>query len=228
MPLDAIGKAHLLQRSILFAGLGQSDLDKLAALAVERSCSADETILWEGDPPDWFYIVAEGKVKVVKFASSGKELIVAIFTAGHTFGEVAVFDGIPYPATAISVGRSTVLGIQRSAFLRFLSENPTVALKIINLLGGRLRDAHDRLRDMAGERVEQRIANTLLMLSAKLGSTIPFTRQEIAAMTGITTETAIRLTSRLKESGIVTTHRGQITILDEARLKALGDGAPME
>lgn len=228
MPLDAIEKAHLLQRSILFAGLGEEDLGKLAALAVERSFSPDETILWEGDPPDWFYTVAEGKVKVVKFASSGKELIVAIFTPGHTFGEVAVFDGIPYPATAISIGRSTVLGIKREVFLRFLSENPTVALKIINLLGGRLRDAHDRLRDMAGERVEQRIANTLLMLSAKLGPTIPFTRQEIAAMTGITTETAIRLTSRLKENGIIATHRGQIIILNQARLKALGDGAPME
>lgn len=228
MPLDAIEKAHLLQRSMLFAGLGEEDLGRLAALTVERNFSSDETILWEGAPPDWFYIVAEGKVKVVKFASSGKELIVAIFTPGHTFGEVAVFDGIPYPATAVSVGRSTVLGIKRDAFLRYLGENPTVALKIINLLGGRLRDAHDRLRDMAGERVEQRIANTLLMLSAKLGPTIPFTRQEIAAMTGITTETAIRLTTRLKESGIITAHRGQITILDEPRLKALSDGSPIE
>ncbi len=228
MALDLLEKAHLLGRSILFAGLAAEDLGKLAAIAAERSFSADETILWEGDPPEWFYVVAEGKVKVVKFASSGKELIVAIFTPGHTFGEVAVFDGIPYPATAISVGKSTVLGFKRDAFLKFLSENPTVALKIINLLGGRLRDAHDRLRDMAGERAEQRIANTLLMLSAKLGPTIPFTRQEIAAMTGVTTETTIRLTTRLKDSGIIDTQRGRITILDEARLKALGEGSVIE
>jgi len=61
-------------------------------------------------------------------------------------------------------------------------------------LGGRIRDAHDRLRDMAGENVDQRIASSLLMISAKIGPVIPFTRQEIADMTGITTETVIRVT----------------------------------
>ena len=87
------------------------------------------------------------------------------------------------------------------------------------LLCGRIRDAHDRLRDMAGERVDQRIANTLLILSAKIGSTLPFTRKEIAYMSGITTETVIRVTTCLKDQGIISTSRSQITIMDEARLR---------
>ena len=189
--------------------------------------SPGETILWEGDQPDWFYIVAEGKVKVTKYASSGKELIVAIFTPGQTFGEVPVFDGRPYPASAQALDESTVLGIRRDDLLNFMSQNPAVALKIINMLGGRIRDAHDRLRDMAGERVDQRIAGMLLMLSSKIGLTIPFTRQEIADMTGITTETAIRVTTRLKDQGIIATGRGEITILDEDKLRVLSEGSPL-
>jgi len=74
--------------------------------------------------------------------------------------------------------------------------------------------------------VEQRLARTLLMLSAKLGSTLPFTRQEIADMAGTTTETAIRITSQLKERGIIGSVRGKIIILNETKLKLLSEGPP--
>jgi len=99
-------------------------------------------------------------------------------------------------------------------------------MRIISVLGGRLRDAQGRLRDLAGERVEQRLARTLLMLSVKLGSTLPFTRQEIADMAGTTTETAIRLMSNLKDRGIIRSTRGKVVILDETKLKLLSEGPP--
>jgi CRP/FNR family transcriptional regulator len=101
-----------------------------------------------------------------------------------------------------------------------------VALSIINVLGGRLRDAANRLKDLAGERVEQRLARILVMLSAKLGKTLPFTRQEIADMAGTTTETTIRLTTQLKERGIISAVRGKITIVDELKLRLLAEGPP--
>ena len=219
-------KAQLLKQSGPFAALNREELAELADLAIERHFLAGSPIHWEGDTPDWFYIVVEGKVKIAKYASSGKELIVAIFTPGHTFGEVAVFDGRPYPASAQALDEATVLGIRRDDLLTFMGQNPAVALKTINMLGGRIRDAHDRLRDMAGERVDQRISSMLLMLSSKIGHTIPFTRQEIADMTGITTETVIRVTTRLKDQGIIATGRGEITILDEAKLRLLSEGSP--
>jgi len=216
--------SELLKQTTLFAALNKDELLGLANLARERYFTSDEWIHWEGDSQGWFYVIANGRVKVTKHASSGKELIVAIFTPGDIFGEVAVFDGRPYPASAQSLEKTTALGFKRDDFLNFLGENPEVSLKIINLLGGRIRDAHDRLRDMAGEKVDQRIASSLLMISAKIGPVIPFTRQEIADMTGITTETVIRVTTRLKEQGIISTARGEITIIDTDRLRLFGEG----
>ncbi|GAI49267.1 unnamed protein product, partial [marine sediment metagenome] len=126
-----------------------------------------------------------------------------------------------------AVADTRVLVIKKDDFLSFLATRPQVALEIINVLGGRLRDAQSRLKDLAGERVEQRIAMTLLMLSAKLGHTLPFTRQEIANMAGTTTETAIRVTSQLKERGIIRSVRGKIIILDETKLRLLSEGPPL-
>ena len=81
-------------------------------------------------------------------------------------------------------------------------------------------------QDFRWLRVEQRLARTLLMLSSKLGPTLPFTRQEIADMAGTTTETAIRFMSRLKDGGIIRSVRGKTVILDETKLRLLSEGSP--
>jgi CRP-like cAMP-binding protein len=221
-------KAEVIKKSFIFSGLGDDELAELADLAIERSFTAGEFIFWEGDAPDWFYIVAEGQVKALKHSSSGKEFIIAFFGPSEIFGEVAVFEKKPYPASAQAVTETGVIGIKGKDFLSFLSSHPQVALRIINILGGRLREAQSRLRDFAGERVEQRLARTLLMLSSKLGPTLPFTRQEIADMAGTTTETAIRFMSRLKDGGIIRSVRGKTVILDETKLRLLSEGPPQE
>ncbi len=142
------------------------------------------------------------------------------------FGEVAVFESKPYPASAQAMDETRVLAIKRENFLSFLAARPDIALRIIGVLAGRLRDAQGRLMDLAGERVEQRLAHTLLRLSSKLGPTLPFTRQELADMAGTTTETAIRLMARLKDGGIVRSTRGKTVILDETKLRLLSEGSP--
>ena len=211
----------------MFSSLNEDELAELSKLTIERSFKPDEFVFWEGDAPDYFYIVSEGRIKIVKYSSSGKEFIIAFFDPGEMFGEVAVFEGKPYPASAQAVADTKILGIKKDDFLSFLATRPRVALGIINVLGGRLRDAQSRLKDLAGERVEQRLARTLLMLSSKLGPTLPFTRQEIADMAGTTTETAIRITSQLKDRKIIRSLRGKIIILDETKLKLLSEGPPL-
>jgi CRP-like cAMP-binding protein len=224
--LPVTNKVEILKRVPIFSSLSDDELEALAKLAIERNFMSNEFIFWEGDVPAWFYIVIEGQVKVIKHSSSGKEFIVAFFGPGEMIGEVAVFENKPYPASAQSIAKTRVISIRQEAFLTFLAGRPQFALRIINVLGGRLRDAQTRLRDLAGERVEQRLASTLLMLSSKLGSTLPFTRQEIADMTGTTTETAIRVMSRLKESGVIRSTRGKVIILDKEKLRLLSEGPP--
>jgi len=219
-------KIDILEQSFLFSSLNEDALTELAGLTIERSLTPGEFVFWDGDTPHWFYMVAEGKVKVLKHSSLGKEFTIAFFGPGEMFGEVAVFENKPYPASAQAVAETKVLQIKREDFLSFLAHRPEIALRIINVLGGRLRDAQSRLRDLAGERVEQRLARTLLMLSSKLGSTLPFTREEIADMAGTTTETAIRLMSRLKDRGIIRSVRGKVIILNKEKLRILSEGPP--
>ncbi len=216
----------ILKQALIFSSLSEAELVELSRLMTARSFGSGEYVFWEGDAPDYFYIVVEGRIKVLKHSSLGKEVIIAFFGPGEMFGEVAVFEGKPYPASAQAVTESQVMAIKKDSLLSFLSSRPQVALGIINVLGGRLRDAQGRLKDLAGERAQQRLARTLLMLSAKLGATLPFTRQEIADMAGTTTETAIRFMSRLKDGKIIRSARGQITILDETKLRLLAEGPP--
>lgn len=226
--MSEIDKIETLGKSLIFSGLSENELIELSQFAVERSFPAGEYLFWEGDDPDWFYIIANGQIKVLKHASSGKEFIIAFFNTSEMFGEVAVFENKAYPASAQAVGETRVIGIKRSDFLGFLANRPEVALRIIQVLGGRLRDAQGRLKDIAGERVEQRIASILLMISSKLGSEIPFTREEIANMAGTTTETTIRVMSRFKDSDIIRSIRGKTIILDEVKLRSLSESPPDE
>jgi CRP-like cAMP-binding protein len=219
-------KVQIIRNSSIFSNLSDDELTELAALSIEHGFMPNEFIFWDGDAPEWFYIVAEGKVKVLKHSSSGKEFIIAFFDPSEMFGEVAVFENKPYPASAQAVTETKVIGVRKDDFLTFLANRPQVALKIISILGGRLRDAQSRLRDFAGERVEQRLASVLLMLSAKLGPTIPFTRQEIADMVGTTIETTIRTMSTLRDRKIIRSVRGKVIVLDEQKLRLLSEGPP--
>ncbi|MBI2860245.1 MAG: Crp/Fnr family transcriptional regulator [Chloroflexi bacterium] len=225
--MDKAARAEILKKTLIFSGLKEAELVVLSQLATERHFQPEEFVFWEGDPSDYLYIVAEGRVKIVKHSSQGKEFIVGFFGPCEMFGAVAVFENRPFPASAQAAANTTVLGIKREDLLKFLATRPEVALRIINVLGGRLREAQGRLTALAGERVEQRLARTLLALSARLGPTLPFTRQEIADMSGTTTETTIRFMSRMKERGIIRSVRGKTTIVNETKLRILSEGPPL-
>jgi len=218
-------RVDILRRSFIFSSLNDEELSTLADLSTNKMFMPGEFIFWNVDPPDWFYIVTKGQVKVMKHSSSGKEFIITFFGYGEMFGEVAVFENKSYSALAQTVDEVKVIDIRRQDFLSFLTNQPArVALHIISILAGRLRDAQGRLRDFAGERVERRLTCILFMLSTKLGSILPFTRQEIADMAGTTVETAIRVMNNLRERGIIRAVHGKVIIQDEEKIRLLSEG----
>jgi len=224
--LNCTDKYAILKKSLIFSCLTDDELIELSKIINKHSLRSGEHVFWEGDTPNYFYIVAKGKIKVFKHASSGKEFIIAFLGPGEMVGGVAVFENQPYPASAQAVIETKVLGIKREDFISFLNSRPQVVLRIISVLSERLIVAQARLGDLAGEKVEQRLARTLLMLSIKLGPTLPFTRQEIADMVGTTTETAIRVMSHLKDRGIIRSTRGKTVIIDELKLRLISEGPP--
>jgi CRP/FNR family transcriptional regulator len=220
--------AAALRRSFLFASIPPDDLDDLLDQAEEKRYRAGEYIFWEGGPPERFYLLTGGRVKVIKHGSQGRETVVAFFGPGDVFGEVAVLEDKPYPASSVAVEDSSTLSISRQAFGDLISRHPAAATAMVGILSARLREAQSRLHDLAGERVEQRLARTLERLSSKLGLELPFTRQDLADMSGTTLETTVRVLGRLKDDGIISSTRGLVIIEDEQKLRLLAQGSATE
>lgn len=218
-------KLQLLKNTTLFSSLSPQELSVISAQFTEEEFEKDQYIFAEGDPPDCLYIVKEGTIKMVKHSPSGREMIMAIMTAGDMIGEVAVFDGGPYPATAQGMGKGFIMKLPRKEFISLLNRHPSVALQIIGDLGKKLRAALNVARELRGELVEGRIAMVLLKLARKIGTpveggvmlTIPVTRQDVADMVGSTIETTIRVISRFKKEGMVRDSKGKM-IIDVKRL----------
>jgi CRP/FNR family transcriptional regulator len=219
-------KLQLLKETNIFSSLTPHEISVVSSLFVEEDFEKDRYIFTEGEPPGWLYIVKEGNIKMVKHSPSGREMIIAIMVPGDVIGEVAVFDGGPYPATAQGMGKGTILKMQRKEFISLLKKYPSVALQIIGDLGGKLRHALNVARELRGERVEGRIAMVLLKLAGKIGTPveggvmlkIPITRQDVADMVGSTIETTIRVISRFKKEGMVRDSEGKMFI-DVKRLE---------
>jgi CRP/FNR family transcriptional regulator len=174
----------------------------------------------EGDPSEWFYLVAKGRVKIVKHTVMGKDIILEIMSPGDVFGGVAVLDRKPFPASAQAMEAVTVIRINRRNLFDVMDEHPALKLAIVKYFSDRLRSAHETLKNIATERVERRIASLLLKLSEKVGVEergykkidFPLTRQEIAEMVGTTVETCIRTISKFQKQGMVKSSGGRILI----------------
>ena len=213
---------EVLKNIFIFSGIDGKTLAALEATLVEDEVVKGDTIFWEEDEPSHLYMLKAGKIKLTKQSESGKETIVSIITPGETFGEIAIFDGRPFPFTAQAMEPSRVLKMTRNAFLKFLHDAPHAPLEIIIELSRRLRDAQNVIKGMAVERVEHRIVELLLKLSEKVGRHeeegirigILLTRQDIADMVGSTVETTIRVLSRFTKEGWIET-RGKSLILKD-------------
>ena len=225
-------RLQILKKTVFFSSVSEATQKEVSRLFAEEKYQRDDYIFFEGDTPEWLYIVKEGKVKLVKHSGSGKDVILQIFAPGDMFGEFALFDRKPYPTSAQVMEPSSVLKLSRKEFLLFFGRHPFVATEMIMELGRQLQEAHATIKSLAVDRVEQRIANILLKLAGKLGNpegagivlNLALTRQDLADMGGTTVETTIRVMSRFTKMKIIKPANGKILILDLQALRRISEG----
>lgn len=213
----------------LFRGLAEEDWAAIAPLLHGHCFPKDSYIFFQGDPPDALYIIWMGRVKLVRHTDNGRDVVVEVLGPGQLIGEMAILDGRPYATTAHTLEDVAVVTVGRRDFYMLLERYPRVAMGVISELSRRLRLTTEMVRSLAVDRVEQRIARTLLRLADLAGKPhesrpgaviidMPLTRQDVAEMTGTTVETAIRIMSRLRKAGMISSNRGRIIIASPEEL----------
>jgi len=225
-------RLQILKKSIFFSSVAEATQKEISRLFIEEKYQRADYIFFEGDGPEWFHIVKEGKVKLVKHSNTGKDVILQVFVPGDMFGEASLFDRKPYATSAQAMEPSIILKLSRKDFLYFFGRHPFVATEMIMELGRQLREAHAAIKSLAVDRVEQRIANILLKLADKLGTpaeggtllNLSLTRQDLADMAGTTVETTIRVMSRFTKTKIIKPVNGKIFILKPKVLQKISEG----
>ncbi len=221
----------ILRQVPLFASLTNDQIKTVADQFLTESFRPDVIIFLEGDPADRLWVVQAGQVKIVNYASDGQENLLEVIMPGEMFGGAGILFPV-HPATAVAMVETTTLSLERELFLRLIRQYPDIALRIIALLGERLRAAM-KMRALSTEPVDVRLANILLKLCAKVGEPtaegtrirISLSRQDLADMAGTTIETAIRVMSRFRKDGLAHTEPGgYIVVIDHERLTRLSEG----
>lgn len=220
---------ELLRSSALYRNLSREDQQRLAAVSIAKSYEKGETIFSEGDPSDYLFTIASGRVKVVKMIPSGKEVILEIFGPGDPVGAVVAYEGRPYPASAVAVERTVCILVRRMDFFALLERYSSLVRGFLVGMAQRIVELTRRIPEVAGGRVETRFAHLFLKLSDRMGRTerggsfipMPLSRQDLADLTGTTIETCIRVMSRWSKAGLVLTEKDGFVVKDRPALEKL-------
>lgn len=207
----------------LFQGLPEQELAEIENIVIEKQYGRGETIFFEGDDGNGFYIVIEGRVKIFKMSLQGKEQILHIFGEGEPFGEVPVFHGQPFPATAEVLMKTRVLFFPRDAFIQVVTKSPSIALNMLAMLSMRLRRFASQIESLSLKEVPARLASYLLYLSEEQGGVdsveLEISKGQLASLLGTIPETLSRIFGKMSEEGLIEVHGRRITILDRSGLE---------
>lgn len=225
-PLSPAEVAAQLAGVELFAGLSGEALAEVASCGRLQLLRTGTTVFMQGAPAERCHVLIAGRVRIAQSGPEGGEVIVRFVGSGETFGTVALFTDRRYPAGATALIDSIAISWQEPTLRELVGRYPSIALNLIRILGARLREAQERLREIATQRVDQRIAHALLRLIGPSaganadGSLIefPLTRQDVAAMCGATLYTVSRVLTAWERAGYIRTRRRQLTICKRAEL----------
>jgi CRP/FNR family cyclic AMP-dependent transcriptional regulator len=214
--------SQTLAKVPIFSGLTPAEMSFLAPRVVPRQCAPGELIFAEGDPCAGLYVVERGHVRIFKSSSGGREQVLSIDGPGSSVAELPVFDGGPYPASASAVDEVTVLLVRRQDFHALCLAHPEVALKVLRVVGARLRRLVGIIEELSFTTVRRRLASFLFRLAQREGLevTLPASNQELASQIGTVRELVSRNLSRFQQEGLLTVDGRRVVIRDLAALEA--------
>lgn len=228
MPVALVEESVVgLLRSVpLFAELDEEELERFSRVAVPRSYPEGTRVFHEGDRSDACYIVRSGTFRVTREHPDGRAITLATLTAGDIVGELAMLDGEVRSASVETLGGDgELLALPASDVRSLLEKHPDITVKMVAALTRRLRAANERISRQSFQTVPSRVAGVLSQMVADEGAdgtnreiTIRMNQADLAQLAGTSRESVSRFLADLERSGVVRAGRGQVTILEPAKL----------
>ncbi len=203
---------ELLRNFSLFAGLDEEELLKTLHCITVEKFKKNDIILVEGDSNRFMYYILTGRVKVLQVSEEGKELILAMHSAGDFFGEMSLIDGSTACATVAAADHCTIALISKANFFSLIYTQKKILRNVLQTFCRRIRASNRTVAMMTQMSAAHRVRMLLLMLSEKHGKmlddtvvlSILVTHQDIADMTSLTRQTVTKIMNELKEEGVIT------------------------
>lgn len=219
--MDTETRAGLLKPVGLFRDLDDAALAAVAEAAREHAVPKGEAMFRQGDEATHGYVLAWGRVRLDQVTAEGQNIVIRHLGPGEMVGMVAVFRRMPFPASPVALEDCMALGWSAGRFAELMAAYPPIARNAIAAVGGRIEELQSRLQEVATQRVEQRIAATLLRLAnqagrkTEAGIEIPFalSRQDLAEMTATTLHTVSRTLSAWDQEGVVDSRRSSHLVI---------------
>ncbi len=207
--------------------LDAAEAGRVAGEVMVRTYEPREFVMAEGEPCRGFYQVVSGRARLFRTGPEGREQIMRLLQPGDTFGEVAVFDSGPNPATVQTLEDSTILLVPSATFRRLVHSHPAVAMDLLTHFSRRLRSFTELVEQISMQTVQQRVARYVYMAAREEGRQTPeglvisrtITLQDLASLVGSVREVVSRTLHVLETDGIVEVRRKEIVILDLPRLR---------
>ena len=226
--------AAVLKNTPLFSSLSQPELQLLAKRTVRKLFNSGELLFSEGEPCNGLNIISRGKVRIFKTSASGREQVLAVEKPGESIAEIPIFDGGPYPASAAAIEDTEIAFISRRDFRAYCLEHPEVALKVLAVVGARLRRLVAIIEELSFTTIRQRLVAMLVRLAQTEGKKtargveflLPSSHQELANQLGTVRELISRNLTRLQAEGLLEVDSRQIVVKDLHGLREILDSAP--
>ncbi len=217
-----------IAKAAIFGGLPAQQLEEVARISLEQKYDKGQSLFSEGGSAKGFYLIVSGKIKIYKLSLEGKEQILHIFREGEICGEVPVFAGGNYPASAEAIELSRVLFFPRSALVELIRSEPAIAMNMLAILSQRLRRFTHLIEDLSLKEVPARLSAYLIFLADRSTSAqtleLDITKAQLASLLGTIPETLSRILAKMAQQGVISVEGRIIRILDRKALESLAAG----